>query len=211
MLLEEAGRRVVEIAKNEWMRPVGNSAFYKPQVDIYRLEGVGWLAKEWCGAFAAWCWRKVGLHSKVAPLWASDYKLANLYGRYGHDTNIPYPDCILEDGKRIPLVEYHKNHGGPRLVLPGRKPSDVQPGDVVLVGSKKPLGGHITLAVELLPTGVRTLSGNGGGWWPVQETGEPDKKTARYGVVMQDYTWAQIALVVRPAPADIDSPLLYGG
>jgi hypothetical protein len=197
-----AGDVAAQAAEAEWRKRVGPRS---PLVKEYRLGGVGWAAPEWCGAFAAWCWQAAGLRPDVARLWASTYKLVDLYGRYRLDTNIPYPNVVVSEGKLYSMKDWQAQHGGLRWCERGGLPlKDVLPGDVMTVGLGK-RGTHIVLVQRVLEdgSGVRTISGNGAGWWPGAD-GQPDESQKRYGVVVTDYLWGQVAWRVRPAPADLD-------
>lgn len=200
------GDVVLAAATHEWRKRVASGSLL---VREYRMGGVGWLAPEWCGAFAAYCWRAAGLRQDTARLFASTYKLVDLFGHYRRDTNIPYPDVVHCHGKVYPLRDWHELHGGLRVCVRGGVPlPDVQPGDVATVGVGR-RGSHIVLIESVLQdgSGVRTISGNGAGWWPGVD-GLPDKTKKRYGVVMTDYLWGQVRWLMRPAPADLDRGMI---
>jgi len=165
----------------------------------------------WCGSFAARCYEvALGLRPDVATLWASTYKIVRMFGQYQPDDNIPSP-CIvaLPDGGQQKITRYHAQNGGQRLCLPGRKEiPGLLPGDVLTCGVGA-VGGHVALYVGPSPDGlgVRTLSGNGWGWFPGPD-GEPDESKKVSGVVLADVPWASVAWAIRPAPADLDESLV---
>lgn len=184
----------------------------------YPARQPGGGAFQYCGGFAAKCWREAGLRADVAPLWASTYKLCECYGKYRKDPGIPAPSAVSLGGQRVPLAVYHEAHGGARRVTKGGAPlADVRPGDVALVRTERPgsrpqpWGGHVTLVLDVLPdgSGVRTLSGNGRGWGPAKDgSGNPDRSKLVNGVVLNHVPWARVAWIVRPAPADCDPALV---
>lgn len=144
-----------------WVKYVGNTRDPKE-------------ACQWCGMFAAACWRAAGIDPKwLATFWASTARLDN-WAKGEHWNGEPA--------------------GGPRpyiALTPKSKPADVRfpggllprAGDILVVGDTAPKDGdHITLVVSYDDdTGTfHTINGNGGGLGP-------DGKR-REGVVKTDYT-----------------------
>lgn len=148
---------------------------------------------EWCGLFAAACWRAAGIDPKwLATYFASTYRL-DVWSRY-RDFNPDKPN------KR-------PDHGPYRLIadlddLSTGVPWDPQAGDILMIGDGNPaMGDHITLVVSY-DAGRRvfaTLEGNGVGLGP-------DGKR-RQGIVRgvrnlggQGYCARRL---IRPAPGDL--------
>jgi hypothetical protein len=145
---------------------------------------------EWCGLFAAACWRVAGLNPKwFATFWASTYRL-DRWCRYQdfNDTKNPKPAS-----------------GPYRLIAnldSGSKslPFEPRAGDILMVGDGIPaFGDHITL-VESYADGVfRTIEGNGNGLGP-------DGKR-RQGVVRATRNLGGSGYcarrLIRPAPGDL--------
>jgi hypothetical protein len=126
---------------------------------------------QWCGLFAATCWRAAGLNPKwLATYWASTYRLA-LWAQYRNfDAKHPNPAPPPSDGVR--------------LYVDLQRATDIEPraGDVVIVGDGNPaVGDHITVCCGFdAKTGaVSTVSGNGVGLGP-------DGKR-REGIVRRDF------------------------
>ena len=168
--------------------------------DILRASGWTWEVPylgdgqvQWCGLFAAACWRKAGIDpSWLSTFWASTLRL-DAWAR-GKSWN----------GKAA---------GGPRPFVKldaSSKPEDCllsdtslpKTGDIVIVGDGKPAeGDHIVLCERYdTATGVfETVGGNGVGFGP---TG-----TKRQGVVKADFRVGGggycVRLVLRPLPGDL--------
>lgn len=214
------GQRAVAVALLEWHKLISARPECYPRLSEY-LAAAGCRRQypapqvdgkpyKWCGAFAAWCWIQAGLRPDLGSSWASDYRLARLYGQYGNDANIPTPQLVLTSSGTIPLRAYHADHGGPRVCVSRSKLGtvQVQPGDVALVG-RKAWGGHVVLVLGLLAdgSGISTVSGNGYGYWPASYT-EPLSTRKVSGVVVADVPWSSVAWLIRPAPADLDRDLI---
>lgn len=162
---------------------------------------------QWCGAWMAWCYRHT-LHPEIrAHLCPSTYRLS-VAGRYTADPGIGWPHGYVRqpghDAMRF--TDYHVSHGGLRrwwtAVTDGAASGGLQPGDVALVGG--PAGGsgkHIVLITSLEAGGVETLSGNG--------YGRRSDGTTGGGVVANHYSWSDLRRVLRWAPADHDSALVF--
>jgi hypothetical protein len=89
---------------------------------------------EWCGMFAAFCWGSAGL------------------ARGPRHFRLP-------STKRLASTQARLGPPLPRVAL-----DDLQPGDVLVVGTgKKPAGDHITLVMHILDGLVYTVEGNARG------------------------------------------------
>jgi hypothetical protein len=150
------------------------------------------LGPEWCGIFAAKCWREAGLDPALLATWfPSTYRL-HAWAHYN-----PFDD---KHPNRKPAT------GPYRLAvkLTGLKPEqvDAQAGDIVVVGDGSPEhGDHITVLEGFDKTRglFSTVSGNGGG-------AGPDGKH-REGVVVRDFPLAgtgyRAMWLYRPALSDL--------
>ena len=191
--LVEAGKRAAAEAERLWSLdvydpPIGDKrprAAFCLQVinDIIHKAGWTWIKylgngpPQWCGLFAAACWRVAGIDPKwLATFWASTVRLDNW--AKGEDW--------VSEGKRT-------DAGGPRpfIALNSKsRPADCafpdgslpRAGDIVVVGDETPKeGDHICVVISYDPTTGTfvTISGNGGGVGP---TG-----VKREGISRRDY------------------------
>lgn len=190
--LRLAGERALAEAVRYWNLDVTDPSAWArgPSADRSRkiideiliLAGWGWKtpyrgnepgAVQWCGLFAATCWRAAGINpSMLATFWASTIRLAHWVRYRPWDEKHPNRRPTSSDGLRK-LCELGK----------GKKPTFTpRAGDILIVGDGKPAeGDHITI-VESYNAETRTFStvnGNGGGKGP-------DGKR-REGVVRTDY------------------------
>ncbi len=208
--LEAAGKRAAAEAERLWALDV-----YDPRVadetengkrckaiigDIITHAGWNWSLPDgnylgngppqWCGLFAASCWRKAGIDPQwLATFWASTLRMAKWFR---------YEDW---EGKGA------GSRGG-RMIMRGTDttfPDGTAPraGDIVIVGDGTPTAGdHITLLVKYAPSVFTTISGNGGGVGP---TGKP-----REGISRQDYFPTRggyrVLWVARPGVEDLLVP-----
>ena len=168
------------------------------------LEAAGWKwagpylgngSPQWCGLFAATCWRKAGIDPRwLATFWASTLRLSYWF-RYKAWNG----SSAGKDTGRMWLA-VTPGMTPDRLVMPdGSRP---QRGDIVVVGDGNPVeGDHITVLVGFdAATGVfHTISGNGVGIGP-------DGKR-REGIVKTDYRAEQkgyrVLYVYRPGSGDM--------
>ncbi len=140
-----AGRIAVLTALAEWHKGVAEPRRRVTSHPILRYICVGlgwrWITKyrnrrfEWCGAFAAYCWRSAGL--KAGP------------------RKHVLPSCVRLNGKG-PRSEWHS--WGPSRFVDG----PALPGDIMLVG-KGPDGSHIALVEFEDVRGIHTIEGNSTG------------------------------------------------
>lgn len=148
---------------------------------------------QWCGLFAAACWRKAGINpALLATFWASTLRLdAWARGKHwnGRPAGGPRPFVRL-DSSSTPEDCRLSDSSLPKT------------GDIVIVGDGKPAeGDHIALceSYDALNGVFRTISGNGGGIGP---TG-----TRRQGIVKTDYRIGGpgycVRAVMRPLPGDL--------
>jgi hypothetical protein len=164
----------------------------------YRGNNVG-VAAQWCGFFAAACWKAAGIDPKwLAPFFASTVRLYNWahYRPFNQHKNVPEP-----------------KPGEPRRLVaklgPGSKSADVpfavREGDIVVIGGPhdEAVGRHITIArgpVDVARSVIPTIEGNGWGKAPVG----PDRE----GIVMGERhiggNGDHVMWIYRPAPSDIE-------
>ncbi len=147
---------------------------------------------EWCGIFAAACWRAAGIDPTwLATYFASTYRL-DTWARY--DTfDATHPNHKPQTGPYRMLAELDQRSTS--------LPFAPQAGDILTVGNGSlPYGNHITIVVSYDPVRkvFSTISGNGGGIGP-------DGKR-RQGVVKADFALGGPGYcarrLIRPAPAD---------
>lgn len=136
--------------------------------DILRAAGWGWAtpyrgnekgAVQWCGLFAAACWRTAGIDPKwLATFWASTIRLqawVNYKPFQGKPNQLPKTGT-----RRLATKITRKTKALPFMP---------RPGDILVVGDGHPSAGdHITL-VERYNAERRvffTIEGNGGGLGP---------------------------------------------
>jgi hypothetical protein len=187
MTLDEAQKLAVERAIKEWESPHSRQ--------FYAQTGLGWDdAKEYCGAFAATCWKD--LHPKLRKHLFSSTDRLYLFGNYLTDANL-WPHRTI---CAVPIRTYHQQHGGVRMFSTDGQVA--QPGDVCIVRKvAKHHGGHITICVATSDAGVETISGNGLG---IRHNG-----TTGGGVVKNLYKHEQILYVYRPCLVDLDPSVAY--
>lgn len=205
--LARAGELAIEEAERLWLLDVYDppKSDKSPQADHSRaviseiVASAGWSwatpyagnhATEWCGMFAARCWRTAGLDPRwLATFWASTLRMAKWF-RYA---------------KWNETSAGTKPKTGGRMFMRGTDaefPNGTQPraGDIVVVGDGIPgQGDHITLLVGREGNVWRTISGNGGGIGP-------DGKR-REGIVKASYratgTGYRVLWVYRPGLDDL--------
>lgn len=148
---------------------------------------------QWCGLFAAKCWRTAGIDPKwLATYWASTYRLVT-WARYQRfDPKHPNPKPTGGPLRLMATLDEHSTS----------LPFEPQSGDVVIVGDGEPdTGDHITLAVSYNASTrtFETISGNGGGVGP--------RGNKREGISRHDYKVGGsgycVRFVVRPSPLDM--------
>lgn len=144
---------------------------------------------EWCGIFAAACWRVAGIKPELLATWfASTYRLFAWahYRSFNSKANPkppsgPYRVAVKLTGLRADQV-------------------NTRAGDVLVVGDGSPeYGDHITIVKSYADGVFATISGNGGGVGP-------DGKH-REGVVARDFqltgTGYRALWLYRPAVGDL--------
>lgn len=148
---------------------------------------------QWCGLFAAACWRHAGLDPKwLATYWASTYRLVT-WGKYQRfDAKHPNPPPADKDRRVLYAMDENSKLLG----------TDVRIGDILIVGDGEPdAGDHITLVTKWDPIRrvFSTLSGNGAGIGP-------DGKR-REGIVRADFRLGGggycARFLIRPAFGDL--------
>ncbi len=173
--------------------------------DIFRAAGWGAdtpypgnrVGREWCGFFAAKCWREAGMDPRwLAAFLAGTLRLVS-WGGYRSWRHYKNPPPKAGDPRRL-VAKLG------RASLPADLPFVVREGDIVVVGDGTPAEGeHITIALGGVTAagGIMTVSGNGGG-------NGPDGKH-REGIVIREYKIGGpgrvVLYVYRPALTDISS------
>lgn len=169
--LESVGRQAILRADMEWNHDVydprrsergDRATLCRSAIDQYIRVGLGWTWEspyagdgdfEWCGAFAAYCWR--GIRPALRKTYfASTYRL-DRYARYGS-------------------VNGEKNRGSGRLLAEFDENSTALPfvpraGDILLIGPPgSGYGKHITLveSFDAEHGTFATIEGNGTGRGP---------------------------------------------
>lgn len=173
--------------------------------DVIHRAGWTWIkyrgnergAAQWCGHFAAACWRTAGIDPQwLATFWASTLRLSSWvqYRPWNGVTAGMRPASCAR--MRIEVDRDMRDE----IIFPDGSPP--RAGDIVIVGDGTPVeGDHITLLISYdSATGVfATISGNGGGLGP-------DGKR-REGIVKTDYRadgrGYRVLWVYRPGQSDL--------
>ncbi len=234
---EEAGQHVVETALGFWrqhiVEPQRETGLVRERAwidSIIRSDaGLNWprcsptqkeFRKgpdfEWCGAFAAACWRAAGLDGRIAfAYFASTYRLDN-FGRYIRG--------IDDAATRTAYIAFPKPASDPRRHLVCDEHTTIaavtrwrpQPGDIVMVTQPKRLpkyryGSHIAIVERWDPErGVfETIEGNATGCFPDGSIGQGVvRQTRKVGLTRDDNrdTW-HVRRIIRPSLADLTAPV----
>jgi hypothetical protein len=172
---------------------------------IHLSAGWGWatpykgngFGTEWCGLFAAACWRKAGIDPKwLAPFFASTLRLYSWahYRDWNDHKNQPPP---VGASRRLAMKLSRDSKVADLLFEP-------RAGDIAVVGSdpNHPEGRHITVVTgfDRERSFVTTVEGNGGGYGP-------DEKW-REGIVVGTRkigadTGDVVLWIYRPAESDL--------
>jgi len=150
---------------------------------------------EWCGFFAAACWRAAGIDPKwLAPFFASTLRL-HAWAHYRNWNDKPNPPPAAGLQRRLVAKL------GPDSTVKSL-PFVPREGDIVIVGDGNPADGdHITIAtgVDLERGIIRTVEGNG--------TGNGPDGNHREGIVVAERRIGGpgycVRWVYRPAPSDL--------
>jgi hypothetical protein len=148
---------------------------------------------QWCGMFAADCWRDAGIDPTwFATYWASTYRLL-LWARYKRFSATAKANPAPADPSDRRLAV--NLEAGLVDVTP-------RPGDIVIVGDGEPdEGDHITVAMgfDSRTFAIDTISGNGGGVGP--------RGDRREGISRRTYTIGSSGYrpmwLIRPAFGDL--------
>ncbi len=213
--LLEAGERAAREAERMWALDVYDprkgetSAAAKKSLaviqDIVNRAGWTWVTytgnndTQWCGHFAAACWRTAGIDpSWLATFWASTLRLASWvrYLKWNDKSGGVRP----AQGGRMLLAVDRATAPEALVFADGTRP---RRGDIVIVGDGTPKeGDHINVLVGFSAERgtFHTISGNGGGLGP-------DGKR-REGIVKKDYTASatsgyRVLFVIRPGVSDL--------
>jgi len=167
--LESVGRSAILRAEMEWSHGIydprrseksDRAALCRSAIDQYIRLGLGWTWEppyvgdgdfEWCGAFAAYCWR--GIKPALRKTYfASTYRL-DRYARYGSVNG----EKNRGTGRRLAELDEHST----------ALPWEPRAGDILTIGpAGSGYGKHICL-VESYTDGVfKTIEGNGVGLAP---------------------------------------------
>lgn len=175
--LKSAGERAIQEATRLWSLDVfdparsdhSHAADRSRQAIDSILTAAGWIWQvpykgdgqlEWCGLFAAACWRAAGIDPKwLATYWASTYRL-DVWARY-RDFNPEHSNKRPTEGPYRLMAELDQfSHS---------LPFEPQAGDILMIGDGNPaMGDHITLVVNYDPDrkAFATIEGNGVGLGP---------------------------------------------
>lgn len=189
--------------------------------------GIGWTWAQyeddgdysWCAAYAGSCWRKAGLHPRLAQTFFSSTYRLDLFGRYKTFgewflrrpvLSVPLPGLLGDISGYIRDV--HEALGGVREwhdvsgceFVEGFLDRGYTPraGDIGLINPSpaKPYGSHAVLIAENFAQGdagsdrISTIEGNATGFGP--------DGSRREGVVRNERLVSRFARIVRPAPLD---------
>lgn len=207
--LEEAGATAIDVAFSHWLTDIydpkstdvtPDALRCKGLITQYIQKGIGWTWEppyrgdgtfEWCGAFAAECWR--GVKPELRKLYfASTYRL-DRYARYQSAFG-------------------EKNEGTGRKILELDESTKVsyflsrwtvEKGDILLIGSKG-YGQHICL-VESFDRGAgvfHTIEGNGTGDGPQGERQQGVVRGMRYLGTTKIGGWCA-RRIIRPSAEDL--------
>lgn len=156
---------------------------------------------QWCGLFAATCWRRAGLDPKwLATFWASTLRLS-YWIRY-KAWNGTSAGKRPEAGARMVISVDRDTRPEDLVFADGSAP---RRGDIVIVGDGTPTeGDHITVltAFDAVSGVFTTISGNGGGVGP--------RGDRREGVSLRDYvarpaSGYRVLWVMRPGAEDLEA------
>lgn len=201
-------RRIVDPPRSTWQDPAWTESRHAIDTMIRSADfGLGWsrcsaLVKayrrdgdyEWCGAFAAWCWRAAGLDADLARVyWSSTYRL-DKYARGKIAFGTPGELALR---RRLPATERGCLVVRPETTLLEVEAWGPRAGDVLLVDTTGAwgYGHHVTIVDRVVGTVAHTIEGNA--------TGTGHDGTTYQGVVAQRrkmHTWRRF---IRPAPGDL--------
>lgn len=206
--LEIAGRRAVMEAARLWRldvydpkaRDKSDHAERSRKVIDEILMAAGWEWQvpykgdgqvEWCGLFAAACWRAGGIDPRwLSTYWASTYRL-DVWARY-RDFKTTHPNPRPATGPWRLVAELTPESTS--------LPFEPRAGDVLMIGDGTPAAGDHICLVERYADGVfATYEGNGVGLGP-------DGKR-RQGIVRGERRLGGSGYcarrLIRPAPSDL--------
>lgn len=154
------------------------------------------VGREWCGFFAATCWRAAGINpSWLAPFWAGTLRLQSWVNyRNWNDYKNPPPAAGVQ--RRL-VAKLGRDATVADLPFMPRE------GDIAIIGDDagRPEGRHITVVtgIDLKWGHLLTVEGNGWG-------NGPDGK-GREGIVVGERkiggTGDRVMWIYRPAPSDL--------
>lgn len=150
-------------------------------------------AVEWCGIFAAACWRSAGIDERWLPQFFPSTMRLNAWARYQNWNEHKNP--APTNGDRRMYAPIAANATGLPFVP--------RAGDIVIVGDGSPwCGDHITLCERYSPATrtVTTLSGNGGGVGP---NGDRRQGVSRADFKVGASSGYRVMFVIRPAFGDL--------
>ena len=161
-------------AEEEWLRgvrePEGTSANGTADILRYIKEGLRWNPPKdykdgtfhWCGAFAAYCYSKAGMHPDLRKFWM--------------------PSCNRQYYGHFERGHWPRKDNQSRVTYTDRDGGEILPGDIVMVGdaSGKPSGSHITLCHIVREDHIETFEGNAKGKLPGGRIAEGVIRQKRY-------------------------------
>lgn len=201
--------RIVDPPRRTWQDPAWDFSRSRIDAMIRGSKGLGWsrcsaLVKayrrdgdfEWCGAFAAACWREAGLDPVLAEVyWSSTYRL----DRYAQGKLAFGSPRELALRKRLPATGRSYLAFGPDTTYEDVETfggDGARAGDVLIVNGSG-YGQHITLVERWAPElgAFITYEGNA--------TGKGPDGTTYQGVVRQVRKFADCRRLIRPALTDL--------
>lgn len=203
------GRHIVDPPRSTWRDPAWDASRYAIDDMIRGPMGLGWSRcssappikayrhdgdYEWCGAFAAQCWRAVGLAPELARLyWSSTYRL----DRYGSRRTAFWTPGEARTRKAYPGADRAYLQVRPETTLEDVERWGPRAGDILLVDTVSgwDYGHHVTIVGRVEGVVAHTIEGNA--------TGRAPSGDVVQGVVRQTRhmrTWRRF---IRPGASDL--------
>lgn len=200
-------RRIVDPPRSTWRDPAWDESRLAIDSMIRGPGGLGWSRcspllreyrrdgdYEWCGAFAAACWRAAGLDPELARMyWSSTYRL----DRYGSRRVAFWTPGELRLRKRLTGEGRAYLRVGPETTLEEVERWGPRAGDILLVDTVGgwSYGHHVTIVERMDGVLAHTVEGNATG------TG-PDGSTYQ-GVIRRTRDLSTWRRFIRPALLDL--------
>jgi hypothetical protein len=207
--LETWGKRIVDPPRRTWADAVYDESRLAIDAMIRGPMGLSWSRCspfrkeyrrdgdfEWCGAFAAWCWRHAGLDPQLAEIYfSSTYRLDRYASRklaFGTPREVMLRRRLPGDGRVRHVF-------GPDSTVEDVEEMKPQPGDILLVDTVGgwSYGHHVTIVERWDPElgAFRTVEANA--------TGRLPDGTIAQGVVRQLRRLEVCRRLIRPPSGDL--------